>query len=1185
MTIPAKGFLIVWASSKDRRVPGSNLHTNFSLSADGEYLGLIKPDGVTRTTEFAPTFPAQTADISYGISGTAGKATLSTQGSPVRVLIPTSNNLGSTWQARGFDDSAWLTGTLAVGFFNYGKISSPDLSSLLGLDLKTQSSGNGKSAYLRIPFTVTEPTKVSDLKFSLAYDDGFAAYLNGTLVATANAPSPLEYNSQATTIHSPAVATVYDLASLIPQLAAGTNVLAIHGLNGIDSSDFFIGPELTAQIDTGRSETGYFPVSTPGAANGGPDTVQLPQVVSFSRASGPFTTSFDLTLTGAAAGQQIRYNIADPTTATGAAVPAPTAASTLYTGPIPVSGSKLVRAAVFNPENNQLGGPSTAQYLLLETGATLNTSNFTSNLPIFVIDDHGRGEAVDSSTLTYTTGMLYLFDRNASGVATLNSTPTSSNRAGFRIRGRSSSTFPKKSYGLETWNERNNDLKTSLLGLDTESDWIFNGPWRYDDVYFHNSFMYELSRRVGRWAPRTRLTEVFTSINGATAGQSKLDYTDYNGVYQLIEKLESGKGRLDITELKVEDIAGDALTGGYIFKIDDLDSDEVGWTTQQGFKPVIVEPDSNEDRPQQIVYLESYVQAFETTLFSEQSTNFATRNYRRYIDVSAWVDNSLLNVLAFNVDAFRLSSYFFKDRNARINAGPAWDFDRSLGSDDGRDANPRTWSNMAGINGVWWGPLLKDPEYVQAWVDRWWELRGGAFSNNNLNILADTLGNEVGNAAAVRDAARWPGATTGNNPESGSYAGEVAAMKTWLTSTNSSALGRAPWMDTQFPGPPTASLDTAAGVTPGTSVTLGGSGTIRYALNNTDPRPYGGGTGSAAATYSSGAPLVINQTTVLTARRAGTFTPHSLAVGISWSAPLQRVYLVNEVFAGSGNLVVNEIHYKPADPTEGEKSALLEPDAAAFEYVELKNVGTGTINTFEVQFADTMPFKGLKLAPLSLLPGETALVVKSREAFTARYGTAYNARIIGEWVDGSLNNAGERIRLLARDGGIIQDFIFPDLAGGGGSLNRVDATIWRSEVPSPGSDGPTYTQWKIFYFPAAGENSSDNADPDGDGATNLAEYMHGTNPVVSEDQSVFVPRLTLVNDGSGTNYAYTYRKPQYRPSAQYQVQQSGDLVQWANVNDTLTGINAGVETRSVNISTAAATPTKLFYRLRTTLAP
>ena len=58
-------FLVVFASGKDRRVPGAPLHTRFSLSAGGEYLALYRPDG-TVASEFAPVFPAQLPDVSYG---------------------------------------------------------------------------------------------------------------------------------------------------------------------------------------------------------------------------------------------------------------------------------------------------------------------------------------------------------------------------------------------------------------------------------------------------------------------------------------------------------------------------------------------------------------------------------------------------------------------------------------------------------------------------------------------------------------------------------------------------------------------------------------------------------------------------------------------------------------------------------------------------------------------------------------------------------------------------------------------------------------------------------------------------------------------------------------------------------------------------------------------------------------
>jgi len=60
------GFMLVFASSKDRTDPLDELHTNFKLSAAGEYLALNAPSGISTTTEFTPSYPPQYEDISYG---------------------------------------------------------------------------------------------------------------------------------------------------------------------------------------------------------------------------------------------------------------------------------------------------------------------------------------------------------------------------------------------------------------------------------------------------------------------------------------------------------------------------------------------------------------------------------------------------------------------------------------------------------------------------------------------------------------------------------------------------------------------------------------------------------------------------------------------------------------------------------------------------------------------------------------------------------------------------------------------------------------------------------------------------------------------------------------------------------------------------------------------------------------
>lgn len=92
------GFLVVFASGKDRRVPGARLHTNFQLSAGGEYLALVGPDGVTKTTEFAPGFPTQVPDVSYGYAQSGSPPEYTTSATAVFFTAPTPGkvNLGGS---------------------------------------------------------------------------------------------------------------------------------------------------------------------------------------------------------------------------------------------------------------------------------------------------------------------------------------------------------------------------------------------------------------------------------------------------------------------------------------------------------------------------------------------------------------------------------------------------------------------------------------------------------------------------------------------------------------------------------------------------------------------------------------------------------------------------------------------------------------------------------------------------------------------------------------------------------------------------------------------------------------------------------------------------------------------------------------------------------------------------------
>jgi hypothetical protein len=114
VTLGAKEYLMVWASSKNRRVVGQPLHTNFNLSAGGEYLALVRPDGSTVEQAFSPLYPAQARDESYGIAFSS--RSLIAPEANVRYQVPRNGGLGTNWTTRDFQDGSWAKGKTGLGF-------------------------------------------------------------------------------------------------------------------------------------------------------------------------------------------------------------------------------------------------------------------------------------------------------------------------------------------------------------------------------------------------------------------------------------------------------------------------------------------------------------------------------------------------------------------------------------------------------------------------------------------------------------------------------------------------------------------------------------------------------------------------------------------------------------------------------------------------------------------------------------------------------------------------------------------------------------------------------------------------------------------------------------------------------------------------------------------------------------
>lgn len=356
---------------------------------------------------------------------------------------------------------------------------------------------------------------------------------------------------------------------------------------------------------------------------------------------------------------------------------------------------------------------------------------------------------------------------------------------GIELRGFSSQGFPKKSYGIEIQDELGEDMEVSLLGLPKTSDYALLANFS-DKTLMRNALAYEMFRQLGHYASRTRFCEVL------------LDET-YQGIYILTEKIKRGKERVDIAKLTPDDTTGTDLTGGYMMRIDWNTSP--GWNSQfsQPNSPNIytyfqhVYPKPDVILPVQANYIRSYIDSFEVALHGPAYQD-TTLGWRRFAHEKSFMDYLILNEISKNVDGYRLSTYFHKDRDdndGKLTMGPPWDYDLAwYNADYCENFQTTGWAYninyVCGDAGVpfWWERLMSDTLFAQNLACRWQSLRNGStLSNEHIFGVMDSMANVLQEAQG-RNFTYWP--TLGQyvwpnpGPLPDTYAGEVNKMKGWL---------------------------------------------------------------------------------------------------------------------------------------------------------------------------------------------------------------------------------------------------------------------------------------------------------------------------------------------------------------------------------------------------------------------
>lgn len=409
-------------------------------------------------------------------------------------------------------------------------------------------------------------------------------------------------------------------------------------------------------------------------------------------------------------------------------------------------------------------------------------TSFSTDLPLLIIDTNGKPIYNEPKT----TGKMKIIS-NSDG---LNHFTDPANdfdgTIGIELRGSSSQSYPQKPYLFETRNSDGSNLNVSLLGMPEENDWVLLSNYN-DKSFMRNILGYELFQKLGHYAPRAKLVDVILN-------------NEYQGIYILTEKIKPDKNRVDIATLKKEDIEGEELTGGYIFKIDYW-NDNDSWKSP--YHPinhsdldvhfVFHDPDWDELVYQQKNYLKNYVTEFEGVLYS---SNFKdeTKGYPNYIDVNSFIDYFLVSEVSRNNDGFKKSRYFHKDKNGKIVAGPVWDFDWAwkninecyiFKATDGSGWAYKINDCLPDLNSPGWMiRLFYDEKFKNDVNCRYFDLRTNALSDETVFGMIDSLYNEVKNAQ-VKHFQKWK--ILGQNvgaPEVDAqpitYEGEVEKLKDWL---------------------------------------------------------------------------------------------------------------------------------------------------------------------------------------------------------------------------------------------------------------------------------------------------------------------------------------------------------------------------------------------------------------------
>ena len=906
------------------------------------------------------------------------------------------------------------------------------LEGLIETDIGEEMEGGPGSAFLRVPFEVSDPGAIGTLLLELNYGDGFIAYLNGREVARANAPVDGAWDGVATANRS-----VLDVLSTsrwvidapAAQLRRGLNILAIQGFKASrDDPDFLIAPRLVARFS---ESSAWFAEPTPGEDNSAGSRF-LVAAVEMDAEGGVYEDSFDLSLSTSTRDARIFYTLdgSEPDETTGIEA----------TGPVAITETMVLRAAAFH-ELGIASPVATRTFLLvdrvLEQGAPNSWPASWGGLaadyemdPELAADPEFRANAragllsLPSLSLVMPQDSLFgprgIYDHStSSGISWeracsaewFSGDGSFQIDAGIRIMGnrsRSAST-PKHGFRLifrgcygaakldfPLFPGEVDKFDTLAIRPNAFDSWVSgNSSQRRGGTYLRDDWVRSAEAATGNLSARSHLIHLY--LNGL-----------YWGVYSFVERPDAsfgaehmGGSKSEYDSIKTHEEVVDGNRTAY----DTLDSMRAaGLSSERAYRAV-----------------------------------------QDYLDVSNLANYMIVNMLAPSTD-WPGNYYMIRRRGPRTNGFRLFSWDSEYAFLGGV-SNNRTLPHRRDPDSPtkFYHALRANEEFRSLFADRLQELLtgDGILSPGGVAERWEELASHI-EPALYAESMRW-GDYQRSNPyrpdvewaaERESLLNDYFPRRSGLLLEQFRAQGMYPRV-----AAPTYSRDGGL-VEPGYVLTLEAPGdAIYYSLDGTDPRQAGGEIHPGVQLHEGDAISILEDTEVLArSRRAG-----------EWSA-LERVVFVSDE---PTPLRLTEIMYHPPEPPQMAEGI----EADDFEFIEVLNTSANSVSLAGQVIDSGVGFTfrdGLKRI---LEPGEVGVLVSHLDSFLQRYPDA-GEFVLGEY-QRQLGNGGDQLEWRDALGRVLlavtfEDTWYPRTDGEGYSLTirSLDAptdSIHSAEAWAPSS--------------------------------------------------------------------------------------------------------------------------------------